>query len=195
VRRSLSREEAALWARVAQTVKPMAGRQTSAPPAQVAVISGGAAGLAGRQGGATKGAPMSRIAAIPAVRPAKERPLDRSTLDAGWDRKLARGLVQPDFTIDLHGHNLDGAHSRLDHGLALAQAQGARLVLLITGRPRPAEGNAARGERRGAIRAKFLDWLAAGPHASRIAAIRPAHPRHGGAGAVYVVLRRPSRLS
>ena len=37
---------------------------------------------------------------------------------------------------------------------------------------------------------KFLDWLAAGPHASRIAAIRPAHPRHGGAGAVYVILRR-----
>ncbi len=121
----------------------------------------------------------------------KPRPLDRSTLDAGWDRKLAHGLALPDFTIDLHGHTLDGAHARLDHGLALAQAQGARLVLLITGRPRPADSNVARGERRGAIRAKFLDWLAAGPHAGRIAAIRPAHPRHGGAGAVYVVLRRP----
>lgn len=120
----------------------------------------------------------------------KTLPLDRSTLDAGWDRKLGHGLAQPDFTIDLHGHTLNGAHVRLEHGLALAQAQGARLVLLITGKPRPADGNGTRGERRGAIRAKFLDWLAAGPHASRIAAIRPAHPRHGGAGAVYVVLRR-----
>ena len=191
MRRSLSREEAALWARVAQTVKPMAGRPAAVLPAQVAVLPAGAAGLAGRPPGATRAAPASRIAAIPAVAPAKALPLDRSTLDAGWDRKLVRGVVQPDFTIDLHGHNLDGAHSRLDHGLALAQAQGARLVLLITGRPRPAEGNAPRGERRGAIRAKFLDWLAAGSHASRIAAIRPAHPRHGGAGAVYVVLRRP----
>ncbi len=63
-------------------------------------------------------------------------------------------------------------------------------MLLITGRQRPAEGNAGRGERRGAIRAKFLDWLTHGAHAGRIAAIRPAHPRHGGAGAVYVVLRR-----
>ena len=70
-------------------------------------------------------------------------------------------------------------------------AQGARVVLLITGRPRPADGQAGRGDRRGAIRAKFVDWLTAGPHASRIAAIRPAHPRHGGSGAVYIVLKRP----
>ena len=34
------------------------------------------------------------------------------------------------------------------------------------------------------------DWLAASRHAPRIAAVRPAQPRHGGAGAVYVVLRR-----
>ena len=65
----------------------------------------------------------------------------------------------------------------------------ARVVLVITGRPRPAEA-ADRGGQRGAIRAKLIDWLAAGPHASRIAAVRGAHPRHGGAGAVYVVLKR-----
>jgi DNA-nicking Smr family endonuclease len=112
------------------------------------------------------------------------------TLDANWDRKLARGVVRPDFTIDLHGASLDAAHSRLDHGLTLAMAQGARVVLLITGRPRPSDEHAGRSDRRGAIRAKFLDWLAAGSHASRIAAIRPAHPRHGGAGAVYLILRR-----
>ena len=122
--------------------------------------------------------------------PERPRPLDARTLDAGWDRRLAAGQVAPDFTLDLHGCTLDSAHARLDHGLALAMAQGARLVLLITGRPRPSDDHASRSERRGAIRAKFMDWLAAGPHASRIAAIRPAHPRHGGAGAVYLVLRR-----
>ena len=63
------------------------------------------------------------------------------------------------------------------------------MVLVITGRARPVDA-ADRGSRRGAIRAKLLDWLAAGPHGSKIAAVRPAHPRHGGAGAVYVVLRR-----
>ena len=66
---------------------------------------------------------------------------------------------------------------------------GARVVLLVTGKPR---GGAAadRGDRRGAIRAKILDWLAVGPHGSDIAAIRPAHRRHGGEGALYLVLRR-----
>ena len=118
------------------------------------------------------------------------RPRSQHGLDAGWDRKLARGLVSPVFTLDLHGASLDAAHARLDHGLTLALAQAARVVLLITGRPRPSDDHADRGTRRGAIRAKFLDWLAAGPHAGRIAAIRPAHPRHGGAGAVYLVLRQ-----
>ena len=78
-------------------------------------------------------------------------------------------------------------------GAAIADhlaALGARVVLLITGRPRPTEA-ADRGDRRGAIRAKVLDWLAAGAHASRIAAVRPAHRKHGGAGALYIILRRP----
>ena len=66
---------------------------------------------------------------------------------------------------------------------------GARLVLVITGKPRPVDA-ADRAEKRGAIRAKILDWLAAGRHASDIAAIRPAQRRHGGEGALYIILRR-----
>jgi DNA-nicking Smr family endonuclease len=110
-------------------------------------------------------------------------------LDSTWERKLARGTLAPDFTLDLHGHTLATAHTRLDHGLAQAKALGARVVLVVTGKPRPSEA-ADRGERRGAIRAKILDWLAAGPHASSIAAIRKAHRRHGGDGALYLILRR-----
>lgn len=111
------------------------------------------------------------------------------TLDANWDRKLARGLAQPDFTLDLHGCTLDAAHGRLLHGLAQAKAMQARLVLLVTGRPRPADP-ADRTSRRGAIRAKVIDWLAASEHAHDIAAIRGAHPRHGGHGALYIILKR-----
>ena len=69
---------------------------------------------------------------------------------------------------------------------------GARVVLLITGKPRPV-ASADRAERRGAIRAKVLDWLAAGEHAADIAAVRTAHRRHGGTGALYLVLRRARR--
>ena len=66
---------------------------------------------------------------------------------------------------------------------------GARLVLLVTGKPRPVEP-AERGQQRGAIRAKVIDWLAASEHATDIAAIRGAHRRHGGPGALYLVLKR-----
>ncbi|MGN6817698.1 MAG: Smr/MutS family protein, partial [Sphingomonas sp.] len=38
-------------------------------------------------------------------------------LDSHWDRRFARGSVEPDFTLDLHGHTLDAAHARLDAGL------------------------------------------------------------------------------
>ena len=44
--------------------------------------------------------------------------------------------------------------------------------------------------KRGAIRAAVGDWLHASRHAGSIAAVRGAHPRHGGAGALYIVLRR-----
>jgi len=113
----------------------------------------------------------------------------RHGLDSSWERKLRNARIEPDFTLDLHGHSLDAAHARLDRGLGQAKAMGARLVLVVTGKSRPVEA-ADRGERRGAIRAKLLDWLAAGPHGSDIAAIRGAHRRHGGEGALYIVLRR-----
>jgi DNA-nicking Smr family endonuclease len=34
------------------------------------------------------------------------------------------------------------------------------------------------------------DWLVASRHASRIAAVRGAHRRHGGGGSLYLILRR-----
>jgi DNA-nicking Smr family endonuclease len=181
MRRNLSGEEVALWAQLAGTVAPLQGRVRpqqvpSAPPGRLRLRQSDTVVLP------TITAPSGRAREDLRTRP--------QTLDASWDRKLSQGVVSPDFTLDLHGHSLDAAHARLDHGLTLALAQGARLVLVITGLSRPSDGNSGRGESRGAIRAKFLDWLSNGSHSSRIAAIRPAHPRHGGAGAVYVVLRR-----
>ena len=66
----------------------------------------------------------------------------------------------------------------------------ARTILLVTGKLRPVAA-ADRGSSRGAIRAKVLDWLAASSHHSAIAAVRSAHRRHGGEGALYIVLKRP----
>lgn len=187
--RGLSAEEAALWSRVAATVKPLRPARkaaTSAAPDAPKIPAPPAPLPAKRKA-------VARPSTPPPVPTPRDPPVaTRHGLDAGWDRRLAKGVVGPDFTIDLHGHTLDAAWNRLEHGLMLAENQGARVILVITGRPRPVDRGSAHGQR-GVIRAKLLDWLAAGSHASRIAAVRGAHPRHGGAGALYLVLRRSSR--
>ncbi|WP_347708440.1 Smr/MutS family protein [Sphingosinicella sp. YJ22] len=96
-------------------------------------------------------------------------------------------MVQPDATVDLHGHNLATAYDLLDRQLERAIGHGARVLLLVTGKP-PTDDRRPVG--RGAIRAAVGDWLAASRHAGDIAAVRGAHPRHGGSGALYIVLRR-----
>ena len=88
--------------------------------------------------------------------------------------------------LDLHGRNLDQAWRAIDDALDRAVAAGERVMLLITGHPRPGDHAVGRGK----IRAAVFDWLAASPHASSIAAVRPAHGRHGGSGSLYIVLRR-----
>ena len=166
--RPLSAEERALWRRVVESVRPIHAT-AEAPAADPAP--------------AAPAAPRPRPAQKPPAPAPKAAP--GTTLDGSWDRRLSRGLVQPDATLDLHGHNLARAYDLLDDRLERAVASGARLLLLITGKPR-----APGGEKRGAIRAAVGDWLAASRHAADIAAVRNAHPRHGGAGALYIVLRK-----
>ncbi|MES2302934.1 MAG: Smr/MutS family protein [Pseudomonadota bacterium] len=182
--RGLSPDEAALWEKVAATIVPMNPVRKVRPVQPEPVVVH------------TPALPKAIKGRVPAPRPAPPppspvaRPLQTHGLDSTWDRKLARGTIVPDVTIDLHGLGLDAAHGRLNGGIAQALAMGSRVILLIAGKHRPHDEHDARGSRRGAIRAKLLDWLAHSSHASQIAAVRPAQPRHGGAGAVYIVLRK-----
>ncbi len=175
--RRLRADEQALWRRVVASVRPLQNVPAE-EPLTVDVTP------------PEPPQPLRQSPAAPAPRPARRRPQPGETLDSTWDRRLARGLVQPDVTVDLHGHNLATAHAMLDTRLEQAIASGARLMLLVTGKP-------PQGERwpiaRGAIRAAVGDWLGASHHAGEIAAIRNAHPRHGGQGALYIVLRRNRR--
>ena len=175
--RALSTEERKLWARVTATVRALEGgaptpavilaEPAGTPPATAAVTASAAPRPARSE---------RKHQAPPAA--------TRDTLDGGWDRRLQRGLAAPERSIDLHGHTLAGAHAALDEALHRAVADDVRLLLVVTGRA-PKEG-----ARRGLIRAAIGDWLAASPYRDRIAAVRHAHPRHGGAGALYLVLRR-----
>ena len=176
--RRLTADEAALWARVMATVTPIE------PGRPVPIVDERPKPLSGRQAVAT---PRCVIASRPALATSLAA-APGTTLDGSWDRRLSRGLVQPDATVDLHGHTLNSAHSLLDAALGHSIARGDRVVLLITGKaPRP---ESERPHARGAIRAAVGEWLRASRHASAIAAVRGANPRHGGTGALYIVLRR-----
>ena len=173
--RPLNTEEAALWQRVIASVEPLEGRAPVPFMQSPSVLSEAAKPSAPRASLSTS--PEANGNKKPAQNPS-------NTLDGSWDRRLSRGLVQPDLAVDLHGHNLDTAYRTLDAGLEQAVGRGARVLLLVTGKPREP------GSGRGAIRAAVGDWLAASRHSADIAAVRGAHPRHGGTGALYIILRR-----
>lgn len=179
--RRLSAEEQAIWARVARTARPMPGK-TLPDDLPLALDMRAEMEKVVR--------PTRASAPLAAPRPAVTRPaVARDTLDGSWDKRLSKGDVAPDITIDLHGETLATAHARLNRGLDAAIRRGDRTILLITGRP-AVDNPRLPPTSRGVIRASVTDWLSVSAYADRIAAIRNAHPRHGGAGALYIILRR-----
>ena len=185
--RRLAPDESALWKKVAATVKPLAKAKAPLAPAAPPTVS------------PPKPTPRSTAAPAAAPRPATKLPPPRrthqaATLDGHWDRRLRKGLIRPDMSIDLHGHTLASAQALLDEAIGRALLRGARVLLVVAGRLRPGADRLPmmHGDPRprGAIRASLPDWLAYSPYADQIVALRPAHISHGGGGAVYVILRR-----
>jgi len=174
--RKLSAEEAVLWAKVTATIRPLSREPVDVPAAGPEVSP---AALAKPRGRIPEPRPLSAPAA-------PGQSLQSATLDGSWDRRLGSGRIDPDRTLDLHGHSLDRAWQAIDLGLERAIAAGDRIVLLITGHQRQGEPPLERGR----IRAAVHDWLAASRHSSRIAAVRGAHRRHGGGGSLYIILRK-----
>ncbi len=181
--RDLTPDERALWRRVTADVR-------KARAAIADVVSQHS------PSGQEKRSPLP-VAAKPAALvkpPVQPQPRSsKGTLDGRWDRLLGGGQIVPDRVIDLHGCTLDQAHRRAIDAVVEACRQGDRVLVLVTGKAPPRGTSRIDMPLRGIIRASMGDWLAASPVASRIAAVRPAHPRHGGAGAIYVILRRPRR--
>jgi len=178
--RRLTAEERAAWDKVARSVRP-------GQPLPVAeTLPEPVAPPPPKRSGSARTS-LTSAKPAPAAPEVTKRPAD--VLDSSWERQIRGGRIVPEQSVDLHGHTLSAAHQRLNHFLGFAIAQDIRVVLVITGRPRNPTENSG-GRTRGAIRAEIGHWLAHGPHAGSIASVRTAHPRHGGAGALYIILRR-----
>lgn len=110
--------------------------------------------------------------------------------DRNIDRALSRGRRSPEAKLDLHGMTLAAAERAVARFLEEAAALDLRVVLIVTGKGLRPEGGRIVG---GRIRAEFPGWLERPTNRARVRGLKPAHPRHGGSGAFYVLLRRSSR--
>ena len=175
--RRLSAHERALWARVAASVKPLPGKAIPAMP----VVAAPAAPpvVTAIKPALPKPKPPTPPRSPPPSKPARPHPLGAS-LDGTWDRTISRGRLSPDRVIDLHGHNLPDAHASLSS--AILAGDGTRVILVVTGKGRP--------DRPARIRAELMHWLERPDLRPHVASLRAAHPRHGGGGAFYIILRR-----
>jgi DNA-nicking Smr family endonuclease len=189
--RLLSAEEIALWLAVAKTVSPRPARRLPEAPAAPAP-----------EGGPAKQPDPSR----PANPPGKARPTPPASahkppplepLERRLRQKLARGRIAPDAVFDLHGLSRQDAHVAMRQFLSQAQRNGAKLVLVVTGKggrgAAQAEGR-TEDEAAGVLRRSVPQWLRGPDYHSIVVGFEEASRPHGGAGALYVRIRRPRAI-
>ena len=145
--------------------------------------------------------PRDDAAPVPAPTPAKDLPakdappvhapnpgianpgIANPGIDRRTSERLRKGKLAIDRRLDLHGMTEAAAHAALDRFVHQAWQDGARVLLVITGKGSVREGG-------GVLRRNLPRWLAAGDNAPRVLRIETAQPHHGGSGASYVLLRR-----
>lgn len=98
-------------------------------------------------------------------------------------KRLGRGLISPEAALDLHGYNQDEARVELERFVGRSFSSGLRCVLVITGR-------GLRSSTGGVLKQAVPLWLSQLPHTNMLLGTATAQPKDGGAGALYLLLRR-----
>ncbi len=171
-RRPLSDEEQALWSSFVRSIAPLQRAKNS-------------------DNTASDIRPVPKPAKVsdvrPQARPVKTPPL--APLGRRLKQRVARGREPIDARIDLHGMTQAQAHAALLVFLQRSQADGARMVLIVTGKgSRGGEGDPS--ATRGVLKRQVPIWLSLPEFRAFIVGFEDAHIGHGGEGALYVRLRR-----
>ena len=181
-RRRLSAAELELWFEATRSVMPRRGHTAECTQPEVDSVPDPAESAhrppkgAGPEGASKQAAPKMRSSPAP--------------IDRRLRQKLSRRRAAPDAEIDLHGMRREEAFVALRKFLLRAQSDGARLVLVVTGKGnRAASGDFARG----VLRQSVPDWLCGPEYHAIVAGFEEAARPHGGSGALYVRLRRGIR--
>jgi DNA-nicking Smr family endonuclease len=105
-------------------------------------------------------------------------------LDPRVVRKLRRGEFAVQGHVDLHGMLKEEAKSQLEAFLAQARQQGKRCVLVVHGRGLHSKDQVP------VLKEALKRWMHTGRFARHVLGFSTARPHDGGAGAVYVLLKR-----
>jgi DNA-nicking Smr family endonuclease len=160
--------DAALWRDAVRGVAPLQRRHPARPPAPPAKLPVGEPGKPEQD----------------RLRQAEGSAVDRFVgIDRATAERLKRGLRAIEASLDLHGMSQAQAYRALAQFVRTSSAAGRRCVLVITGR-----GLAT--DRPGILKSAVPRWLGEAALREQILAFAEARPRHGGAGALYVLLRR-----
>lgn len=177
--RLVSREELALWRHATADVRPRVPAQAKPPE----LLTPPEAGLEQASAVAsTLVAPSHE----PIVKPRPMPPL--APLEKRLKRRLGAGKAQVDGVLDLHGMTQAQAHRALNDFLWRSADNGARLVLVITGKGASSDDGGA--PERGVLRRNVPHWLRGPELRAVVLSVEEAARPHGGAGALYVRLRR-----
>jgi DNA-nicking Smr family endonuclease len=179
MKRPIRPEEQKLWAMVAATVHPHAGRPTTQapPPAEPAIP---APKGKGRVTDPAARLPLSELR--PALRvPQRGEP---EGIEPRRKHRIAKERDPIGARIDLHGMDQQRAKTALENFVLRAWDEGYRAVLVITGKGTLGDG---------VLRRRAPEWLGGMALRGVVAGISEAHQRHGGEGALYVALKRKPR--
>ena len=184
LRRRLTEDEIQLWLQVAKTIERRPGMvlpEAAADPKPPARLP-------------PKPLPVPPRAATAAPYSPPRSQLRQESGPAPLERRLKQQLLRGRATVeevlDLHGLHQDAAHRSLRQFLAGAQARGARVVLVITGKGRMSLHKDEHERETGVLRRAVPHWLRLPDLAPLIVGFEEAGALHGGAGALYLRLRR-----
>jgi DNA-nicking Smr family endonuclease len=176
--KKLTDDDRILWGKVARSTRPLPGRMR--------LIEEFEASLAAKQEKPEEKKPALRsAAAIPQSVPEKPRKTTtrHQPLERPVKRKLAKGRLELEARIDLHGMFQSEAHALL-HGFILrAYERGLRHVLVITGK-----GSSMGSD--GALKRAVPMWFSKPEFRHLISSYETSAQNHGGEGALYVRLAK-----
>jgi DNA-nicking Smr family endonuclease len=184
-RRDKDDDDTALWDKIARTASPLKLRG-SRPPADKSQAP------VQKPRPAEPPLPRSRPKPAAATGPKAGHVPHAGGLDRQTARQLAKGKLEVEARLDLHGLRQRDAHAQLHRFLMQAQVRGLRHVLVITGKGAPAEPGLSfyEEEERGVLRNAVPRWLAEPEFAPLVVSFAAAPRRLGGDGALYVRLRK-----